>query len=52
MTRTAQPPNSLGHSKRICSICGKPSEKMICGACTDKIRADALARKKQEEKGQ
>jgi hypothetical protein len=25
MTRTAQPPNSPGHSKRVCSICGKPS---------------------------
>lgn len=36
--------------KPICSICGKPSEKAICGACADKIRAEALARKKQQEK--
>jgi len=52
MARTVGLPSSLGQSKRGCSICGKPSEKMICDACADKIRADALARKKHAEKGQ
>ena len=52
MTRTARSPDSQEHSKHVCSICGKPSEKMIYGACTDKIRADALARKKRSEKGE
>jgi len=47
---SATPPKAQGHPKPICSICGKPSEKAICGACADKIRADALARKKQQEK--
>jgi recombinational DNA repair protein RecR len=30
-------------SIKVCPTCGQPSEKGICAACTDKIRADALA---------
>lgn len=51
MARTAGGATSSGQSKRVCSICGKPSAKIICDACADKIRAEALARKKQMEKG-
>ena len=28
---------------KVCPICGQPSEKGICAACADKIRAEALA---------
>lgn len=37
--------------KPLCSICAKPSEKTICDACADRIRGEALAKKKHEEKG-
>jgi hypothetical protein len=37
--------------KRVCLICSKPSEEMICGACADKISADALEKKRWEETG-
>jgi hypothetical protein len=36
---------------RLCIICGKPSDEMICGACADKIDADAVEKKRWEEKG-
>jgi nucleotide-binding universal stress UspA family protein len=38
--------------KRVCNICGKPSGNSICPTCADKIRAEALARKKREDKGE
>jgi len=31
-------------------VCGKPSTKTICEACADKLRGEALNRKKKEEK--
>lgn len=37
--------------KRVCIICGKPSDEMICGACADQVSADALEKKKWEETG-
>lgn len=37
--------------ERMCVICSKPSEGMICGACADKICADALEKKRWEEAG-
>jgi hypothetical protein len=37
--------------KRVCIICSKPSDEMICGACGDKISADALEKKRWEETG-
>lgn len=45
-------PHPQKHGELVCSVCGKFSEKLICGACADKIRAEALAKKKQQEKGQ
>jgi len=30
-------------SPEVCPTCGQPSEKGICAACADKIRAEALA---------
>ena len=29
--------------REVCRVCGQPSEEDICGACADKIRAEALA---------
>ncbi len=36
--------------KKVCMICGKPSAKTICDACADKLRGEALNKKKKEEK--
>jgi len=36
--------------KQVCMVCGKPSTKTICDACADKLRGEALNRKKKEEK--
>jgi nucleotide-binding universal stress UspA family protein len=38
--------------KQVCSVCGKPSGNSICPTCADKIRAEAVARKKREDKGE
>jgi hypothetical protein len=37
--------------KRVCIICSKPSDEIICRSCADKVSADALEKKKWEEKG-
>ena len=29
--------------KHVCALCCKPSDETFCGACTDKIRAEATA---------
>jgi hypothetical protein len=36
--------------KQICMICGKPSAKTICDACSERVRGEALNKKKKEEK--
>lgn len=36
--------------KHACSICGRPSETVICHACEDKIRAEALEKKHEIDK--
>ena len=33
----------------VCMICGKASEKTICDACADRLRGEALEKKKKEE---
>ena len=38
--------------KRVCNVCGKPSGSSICPTCADKVRAEAVARKKREDKGE
>jgi nucleotide-binding universal stress UspA family protein len=38
--------------KQSCKVCGKPSSSNICPVCVDKIRAEAVARKKREDKGE
>ncbi len=36
--------------KPVCMICGKPSTKTICDACSDKLRGEALDKKKKDQK--
>ncbi len=33
-----------GEKKHVCSVCAKPSDSVICHACTDKIRGETLNR--------
>jgi hypothetical protein len=40
-----------GHAGHVCNVCGKTSENTICEACSQRIRLEALARKKHEESG-
>ncbi len=35
---------------KVCTICGKPSEEIICEHCKIKIRGEALEHKIEEEK--
>ncbi len=34
----------------VCQLCGKASTKTICDACADRLRGEALGKKKKEEK--
>jgi recombinational DNA repair protein RecR len=36
--------------KQVCMMCAKPSAKNICDACADRLRGEALEKKKNEEK--
>jgi hypothetical protein len=38
-------------SRPVCQVCGKPAVTPICSACADRIRAEAVARKRREDKG-
>ena len=40
------------HARHVCNVCGKPSEDIICEACSIWVRADALERKRHEDKGE
>jgi len=51
MTTVAKPVLRTKHAAAVCNVCGKPSQDTICPACVDKIRCEALANKKHEEKG-
>jgi hypothetical protein len=39
------------HPEHVCNICGQTSESTICEGCSERIRIEALARKKHEERG-
>ena len=39
------------HARHVCNMCGKPSEITICEECSERLRVEALARKKHEEQG-
>jgi recombinational DNA repair protein RecR len=51
MTYTEKPIQRKKHAAEVCNMCGKPSRDTICAACSDKLRVEALAHKKHEEKG-
>jgi hypothetical protein len=36
--------------KAVCVLCSEPTDELICGACTDKVRAEAVEHKRWEEK--
>ena len=36
--------------KHVCSVCGKPSDSVICHLCEDRIRAEAIEKKHEIEK--
>ena len=38
-------------AQRVCNLCGNPSDRTICDNCSEKLRLDALIRKKHEEQG-
>jgi hypothetical protein len=44
-------PKSAKQRRSVCNVCGKPGPS-ICQMCSDRIRAEALARKKREDKGE
>ncbi len=50
MTQVETPIHRPEHAKQVCNICGKPSPSTICDACAERVRAEALDRKKHEEK--
>jgi uncharacterized protein YlaI len=39
------------HAHHVCNVCGRPSEKTICDDCSERLRIEALSRKKHEEQG-
>ncbi len=51
--RTATPirDNKFPTVRRVCEVCGNTSVSPICASCSDKIRAEAVARKRREDKG-
>ncbi len=51
MATRKQPAVPPKDARQAGSVCGKASDKMICDICADKIRAEALGKKKREEKG-
>ena len=44
-------PKPAKQRRSVCNVCGKPGPS-ICPTCSDRIRAEALARKKREDKGE
>jgi len=51
MKALQQDPEEPAKAEHVCNICGKASEKTICDLCSERIRLEALARKKREEQG-
>jgi hypothetical protein len=40
----------MSEKKKVCMICGKPSEVSICDACKAQIQGEALDKKRKIEK--
>ncbi len=52
MMKTGEPILRGQHARQVCEACGKPSDQIICDACSIKIRAEALVLKKHKDKGE
>ena len=50
MTYVDRPTLRSEHAKQVCNLCGKPWLDTICDACADRVRAEALDKKRHEEK--
>jgi hypothetical protein len=50
MTNVSKPNLRPEHADKVCNVCGKPSTDTICETCATWLRAEALDRKKHEEK--
>ncbi len=50
MTQAEKPTQRPEHAKQVCNVCGKPSASTICDTCANRVRGEALERKKHEEK--
>ena len=48
----ARPALRAEHARHVCNLCGAPSEDTICEACSNKVRAEALDRKRREDRGE
>jgi recombinational DNA repair protein RecR len=46
------PPKKVVAREPICAVCGKLSQQTICHACADKVQAEAVSKKKRENKGE
>jgi hypothetical protein len=40
------------YAKRVCEVCGRSSEEIICEPCRVKIRGEALILKKHKDRGE
>ncbi len=40
----------MSEKKRVCMICGKPSEVSICDACKAQIQGEAIDKKQKIER--
>jgi hypothetical protein len=52
MTYVERPVLRTEHARHVCNVCGGLSEDTICDQCAIKIRAEALIRKRHEDKGE
>ena len=48
---TAKSETARKATKQVCHICGKECDSYFCGPCSDKVRAEAMTKKKLEDKG-
>ncbi len=48
---TAKSETARKATRQVCHICGKECDSYFCGPCSDKVRAEAVTKKKLEDKG-
>lgn len=45
-----KPGGFMSEKKKVCMICGKPSEASICDSCKAQVQGEAIDKKKKMEK--